>query len=394
MLESWIFGYLGSSVNLMKNFGIFIFYKECIMSSAQDFYLQELNILVDADQALLHGGEDTTSFDASANATLKIPVSHARRLFQYQADAIDVTDLNSSDIRFRMFHLESDLGDITSNSGNLKFFNSKNVIPAEAEVVLNQIPFYGSAEQNENEKKINADFVRYVAKEVFGVPVTDLFSNERTVRNGIIKDSADNYVAKIQELVDFRVTLDGSANQYVPIKTSLITDPSDAETATNFPARLVFSQLLNSVQERFLNLDTFIDPNNSPVDVSENMLHLFNESGVSTSADALGSNLWRYMPLMVGDSIYFKLTINPHADQEQVTTVASAAGTDIAPHSYRVRMLLVADDDAKVADSSNESSTTNYWRAWNQSGWDSTQKLHYLADAQHTNETTANITTA
>lgn len=411
------------------------------MAQVQNFYLEELNIQVEAIKALLHGGENTQPFLADADATLKIPVSHARKLFQYQADAIDVDDLNKDDIQFRMFHrldnnVDSETGlprsDINSGVENLLQFNSKNIIPAEAHVDLNMIEFYGRARQDENEKKVNADFVRHVAKEVFGVPVTDLFSNERTVRHDILRKSAENYVSNIESLVNFRVDYTDASNQYVRSKNNdlLITeDATVVEKATNFPSRLIFSQLLNSAPQRFASLDTLIDPSNVtltqvPIDQSNNLLHLFDNSDNAIPVDGSGNpidnenedykHLWRYMPLMVNDAIYFKLTIIPDPTQESVTRLNNEddPAYSVPQRTYRIKMLLVSDQDESVykdptlfddqTPDPDETSMTDFKRKWTQLGWrpDITdplnddypfRMLYYLSDAQNTNETDASL---
>lgn len=371
------------------------------MASAQEFYLQELNIEVDAAKALLHGGDNTTPFtDVSANALLKIPVSYARHLFQYQADAIDVNDLNKDDIKFRMFHKTTNDLSTDISGDTLKLFNSKNVIPGESEVILNSIGFYGSANVNPNEMKVNSDFVRHIAEKIFGVPVTDLFSNERVVRNDINKDSADVYVSKIQELVDFRVNYIDASNQYVRVNTvqGNVTDSAEVVSkATQFPARLIFSQLVNSAPERFASLDTIIDPSNvdglnASLDSSNNLLHLFDPSdNIFDPSENQTNQLWRYMPLKVGDSIYFKLTISPDETQENETTANNQSGTDISSRSYRIKMLLVSDEDDRVASSQNTESMTDFWRPWDNLGWDSTVPLYHLNDTQNPDQTTDDV---
>lgn len=336
------------------------------MALNTDFYLRQLNIEVNAIQATLHGGQDTVQLTGH-NAQLDIPVSYARHLFQYQADALDVNDLNSQDIKFRMFHRVADSGAITGNT--LKMFNTKNILPAESVVDSNvRIPFYGSGSQAENEKKVNADFVRYVANQVFGVPVTDLFNNERPVRVDLNRKAAFKFNETIQSLVDFRVnygTTESPDDDYVRIVTNTTTAPdetSDNRTkATEFPSRLIFSQLMNhhDGRSRFANLDLYN---------GMEMRHLYTNADVAVLANnidiELEHNLWRYMPLAIGDKLYFNLRVNPHADQENVT-----GGTlDLAPYVYKIQLNIVADDDADIV---GRTDLVDYVRGWDNAGWDS-----------------------
>jgi hypothetical protein len=359
--------------------------------STEDFYLSALNIEVNAIQALLHGGADTSDVELTwdSTATLKIPVSYARNLFQYQADAIDVNDLNSKDIRFRMFHHVTGV----ANSENptaletiRKFYNTKNVIPGEAIVDVGQrIDFYGKVNDvKANETKINADFVRHIAEKVFGVAVTDLFSNERTVRNDLLKKSADNFLANIENLVGFRLNYGTGLDppdDYVRILTDATTAPAESADnrakATNFPSRRIFSQLLASRPDRFANLNTFEEAE---------MRHLFNSDGSSLDLTAEpvagnGDDLWRKMPLKTGDALYFVLRVNAHADQETLTTVGGVQGTNVASRSYRIKLDIVADEDNAI--DTQVDNLENYNRAWDVDGWDSNTKLYYLDDTQN-----------
>jgi hypothetical protein len=339
-------------------------------SNNQDFYLKELSIEVNAIKALLHGGEDTTDFTEDYfNAQLDIPVSYARHLFQYQADGVDVNDLNSQDIKFRMFHLLEADGDITGE--HLKFFNTKNVIPAEAIVdPLDRIHFYGSGMQNVNETKVNADYVRYVAQSVFGVPVADLFSNERPVRGDLVRKSAFAFHTNIKELVDFRVNYgtEEGGTDYVRMRTDAESAPDESVEnrykAQHFPSRLIYSQLLNSAPERFSNLNSFD---------GKIMLHLYDELHETVSIDGLGESetrmLWRYMPLLQGDKIFFLFKVIPPGDQETITTVNQEEGVNVAERIYRIQLNIVSDDADGVT--GTESTDNAFVRGWTDDGWNS-----------------------
>ena len=348
--------------------------------SGQNFYVQELNVSVNATLATLHGGNDTTSFTADATAQLNIPVSYARHLFQYQADAIDVDDLNQSDVQFRMFHATSAVGDISATNDVIKFFNSKNVLPAEAKVTSGAIEFYGDASQSVDSQKVNADFVRYVGNAVFGVPVTDLFSNELTVRRNLEKSAAAEFVNVIQNLVNYKVRYLGEpTDSHVRMRndtdTLAVTATSeDINKANNFPSRLIFSQLLKNTPTRF------VDSNNYD---GVSMLHLYKVNGdVVADADAMdaaGETLWRYMPLAVGDKIYFKLIVTPLADQEDLTKVAGSG--NITAHVYKIQLTLVADNNSDLdIDLVNQTSGDYKWK-WTNAGYDNTSnsEIPYLA---------------
>lgn len=313
------------------------------------FFLGEMNVNITSSLASLHGGSDTNFNDVSGNAwsTIDVPLSYARNLFQYQTDAVDVNDLNSQDIKFRMYHLNSLLGDISGNT--LKYFNTKNIIPTESLVYFNAIPFYGnsSVDSSSNELKVNADFVRHVAKELFGVSATDLFNNEVSVRNGLNTSSASSFNTQIQNLVNFRVD-----NDFVRLN-----DVSGNTTANKFPSKLILKQILDNVKSRLSNIDGSGNELIHMYDNSGNSINLGNSNVFDASGNRISPanqlTLWRKIPLMVNDMLFFKITVDPDANQSIKT------GQLVNPRSYRVRMKVVQDTDPSVV-------------SWTANGWDGT----------------------
>jgi hypothetical protein len=320
------------------------------------FFVKELSIEVTSEKALMHGGADTNPEDVSGHAwgNLNVPVSWARNTFLYQADAIDVNDLNAEDIKFKMVNFTSSVNAITGDA--LKYRNPKNIIPGEALVYYGAIPFYGNfaANTNPNLLKVNADYVRHVAKELFGFAVTDLFVNEMIVRNSINVQSHLAFHTRIMELVQF------SANNTILLNDVPITDLNKA-IKDNFPSKVIFKQMLDNVRARFNDIK---GPNNE-------YLHLFANDGSSFELvgneiyDSTGTRvdpandqiLWHKLPFMVNDMIFFRLRVNPATDQEKMTDKA----TPVAVRDYRIRLTLVADNDASVSD-------------WTDDGWDGAPK--------------------
>lgn len=312
------------------------------------FFLGEMNIEIDSTLAHLHGGSDTDFNDVSANSwsSIDVPVSYARNLFQYQADAIDVNDLNVLDTKFRMYHVNEPLGDISGNA--LTYYNTKNIIPTESLVYFNAIPFYGNVvvDSSSNEMKVNADFVRHIAKELFGVAVTDIFNNERTVRNALNFTSRSSFNTQVQSLVDFRV--DGDYVRW--------NDVSDNTIANKFPPKLILKQILDNVRSRLYNIDGsnnellhLYDGSGNAITLQDN--EIFDSSGNRLTNDQV---LWRKVPLMPNDMLFFKLTINPHDEQ------AIKESQVVNPRSYRVRLRVVPDNTESVSGV----------KGWHPLGWD------------------------
>jgi hypothetical protein len=358
--------------------------------SAQDLYLSALNIEVTSDPLTLQGGENTTELGSDAVfCTLKVPKSAARNMFGvFHVDGIDVLNNENTDIKYTMFVKNSVSDPAKDIDADLKYYNSKNVIPAEASVVVRQIGFYGSNTSTANERKISPDFIRYLAKENFGIPAVDLYANEREVRNQIIQDSSVAFNTMMEGLSAFKVTYnDGedyvrnlNSTNNVPEGTNVSTGLSQAATITkanNYPARRILRQLLANVPGRFTDLHSLV----VPFDKDGNALTI---PGSPLTSDYLETHpdLWYRMPLEAGDHIYFTLTISPDANQGDLTSSGS-----IDPRVYRIRLDVEEDNHADFTDFGDASvnAMTDYKWVWNATGYDAVggEQLYYLADAQH-----------
>ena len=301
------------------------------VNGGQRFFLSAMDFSLNAPELTIPGGADTTPFDdADCWAYLKIPLSYSRNLFQYQTDGVDVDDINTEDVQFRMFHQETGTYDLSGST--LTFYNSKNIIPSQARTYFKSIPYYGSVNANINGSKVDPDFVRYVSNETFGVSSTDMFDNELDVRLDITVKSAIGYYDKILELVDLGEVYwnDVSSN-----------DP-DYYNKNYFPSKLIYRQMLNNVRTRFMDLNT------SPSGTKNNLVHLYDDEGHAIVLPDLDDsfndisynygNLWRKLPFMPGDHLYFNMTINPDSSQKTLDGV-----TTIAPRKYRIRFDIVED---------------------------------------------------
>jgi hypothetical protein len=347
------------------------------VSGGERFFLSAMDFSLNATQLTIPGGEDTEPFDSDCWAHLKIPVSYARNLFQYQADGVDVDDINTDDVKYRVFHRDLDpSGNYFAEnqlSENVTFYNSKNVLPAQAITYFKSIPYYGSVNATIDGSKVDPDFVRYVSQQTFGVSSTDMYDNELDVRRSILNNSCIVYMNKIKELA-------AMADVYW-------NDVSGSSADANYPPKAIHRQMLNNVRTRFENLNTA--PGGQPND----LVYLYDESGnefvlpeLDDSFNDITYNygdLWRKLPLMIGDYLYFNMTITPDPLQKTLD-----GQTTIGPRTYRIRLDIVDDFDEDIA---SGSLSPSYFRAWDTVGYDptSTTEPPYLQD-QGEAETNAN----
>jgi hypothetical protein len=364
--------------------------------TAQEFYVQSLNIDITADTLNLHGGDDTVdNFLAHATAELKVPVSWAIKTFQYTTDGRDVDNQNKNDIKFRVFSTHSTHGGISVANNNLKYFNPKNIIPGHAGPVENNyVPVFNYSNFDPNEKTVAADYPRHVSLELFGTSAgVDLFNNERQVRSEIVKDSSSAFVTKMLDLGNAANPV-GSKIHYIDTETEdwirMITDSLNINTTQYdtevkqtqaiekgmyHPTRVMFAQMLDNQTDRFDNIDEF---------EGRDLVHYFLQNGTAATGvdnqtkkeDIVQTNnepLWRGLPFAVGDKIYFKLTINPGQNNK-------ADGTDTSVRRYKIKLTLVADEDPTVT--SEDTTAGHYVWGWTDAGYDHTQDLYPYATAQ------------
>lgn len=361
--------------------------------SGQDFYLNELDIAITANELTLQGADNTTSFVADAHATLKIPKSAAQVMFGvFHTDAIDVNDNSSQDVKFTMFvkNEASDPATDIDAVNVLKYFNSKNIIPGEAIVesggTVGMIPFYGSSSSNNaNERKVGADFNRYLAKELFGIPsALDIFNNERQSRSYINKQSSSTFASNMLALADYKVNYVGEANGYVRNlnDTNNVVDSTfdgsslDKEAtitkANNYPARKIFRQLLGAVPARFDNMQDLL----LPFYKNGNAVTVDNESALTQDFLNAHPDLWFKLPIDAGDSLYFVLTVNPANNQQHVVDPNNS--TPISARTYKIKLQVVENGAMETSEEDDD-----YDWQWTDAGYDNTSDIWYLDPARN-----------
>ena len=232
------------------------------------------------------------ALDVSATAVFQVSVDSMKQLFKYQTDSNDVTDLDSTDIKYFV------------DSSAWPQLNPANAM-LDADESSSPI---ASAGIESNKQLVAHDFVRYLALKLFNTHLgVDLFNNEIELLNdirSICDDSAAGHTMHdINEKVA-KVSLSGThADIQGTAGAKYMTNAN--QTAENI-CRVIMQQMTNNAVTRFASLET---------------------------ADA---NDRRALPFQADDSISFKVTINPADGQEELTGVSAFGG-----RSYEIRLVLV-----------------------------------------------------
>lgn len=254
------------------------------MTTARPFYLSELDIAVDASLALM-SGEDTaelTGYDAAAE--FEVPLAFLRNLFQFHTDASDVNDVVPTDTLYKVEYTESN-DQITSN------------------FITNTLVTGNKQDANAPLQDLARDYVRYLAKMLFNTTQgVDLFDNETDLRNNLHSECRNKLHAKFLDLADHGVL---SANAPNPN-----------------PSKKLLQQIIKRAPGRLAGDDV----NNTA-----------NPWQIASGSEA-AENAWYEMPLVVDDSICFKLTVS--ADPGQNSIVAQAVDTP-ADWIYLIKMKAV-----------------------------------------------------
>jgi len=248
--------------------------------SAQDFYLNGLDMSANAITATL-AGDDTASFSGDATANMDVPIDVLKSIFKFQSDSADIDNVVLTDIQYKVV-------DPTT---------TWTYSPADAEVD-------GSAiHSGATEKKVQYDWVRYLAQELFGTHYgVDLFTNETEIRSNLVDDSLAALKARFTYLAGLGAS-------------GVLTDNDDldADVLTHInPSRQILRQIINKDPARLAS---------------------GNAANTLTNTDDFVS-----VPLIVGDKMYFKFTANAAAGQRSIVNETG----DISARSYLIKINVVA----------------------------------------------------
>lgn len=233
------------------------------------------------------------SITADALAEIDISLSALKSVFKFSSDSEDVTDLASTDIKYYV------------DSASFPSVNPANATVSDADAIATT----GIAA---NKQYVAHDFVRHIASELFNTyHGVDLFNNELALLNDI-RSICGSGSGKLWDSLKEKLAKVGVAGDHADLVTTgtkyYLTNSNSSDE--NF-TRVLMEQMMSVDVTRFATLET---------------------------ADTDGL---RSLPFKSGDSISFKLTINPDANQKDLTGVA-----EVKSRSYQIKLNITESPSA------------------------------------------------
>jgi hypothetical protein len=240
-----------------------------------------------------------------------------------EADAIAEYYVTASDMRnVFMFQSDSDDIDTITNGTDIKYFVRKNLWPSG--LVLNPCHAWVQSAQQiattdklgviaDNRELVKHDFVRHIAKSLFNTHLAvDLFTNENDLKYDLAYKGHNtawgNIWSSITGVSDASLNTTSYSGLYGQDAIYGYYLNGDASDNTNI-CRQLLSQLTKTAPTRLQNLNTYV-------------------------VDA--SNGYYSVPLVTGDSISFKLTLQTAPNQHLLVNRPTA----VPSRSYQIRINL------------------------------------------------------
>jgi hypothetical protein len=249
-------------------------------------------------------GEAPVALDVSCVAVYNVKLSDMLAVFKFQSDSFDVNDTDASDIKYYVY-MSNWPAALKLNPVHAGALSSSPILATGGSIV---------AEKN----LVKHDFVRYLAEQLFNTPHgVDLFSNEDALLSDLVAKG-----------VTAREAIDASLNAVNQANAAHGTSPDKYSTnaltgAANF-SRELMRQVANAAPSRFASI---------------------------TNSNAIQS-----VPLLEDDTISFKVSISPAANQHDLTSRPTAFDTRV----YEIKLVLKADVDATNTAPTEADSTSEY----------------------------------
>ena len=318
-------------------------------NTTMNFRFQEF----DGEVSSIKGSFDTISspsaVDASAVSVIYVKTEMMRKTFQFQTDAADVGDLaniinNDRDTNYYLFDACDNNVKGNANegawrwdisAGNTDAYSVLNPAHSMLDIIDKGYPQHRCSGQinyikiadptNRQQNLVKQDFIRHIAKELFGsVKLMTLFNNEDDLLANIELGGIEAWNNTIKPI------LDNSRFKRVSDGVTIYGRNNNSIDQSNNLTRDMILQLLKAVPKRFM-LDEFEnDPARGVQTASNHNLQYY----IRETADI------QPVPLMDGDTFVFTFKILGPTGQLDI----NGNQKNIPDRTYAVKICLVGDD--------------------------------------------------
>jgi len=249
-------------------------------------------------------GSLPTQLDVSATAVYYISKDDIKKVFRFEADSWNFTDISSVDVRY-FIDMEQWPSDLLINPVN----GMLDKPDSDRAMLQVGIP---------NRMLVKHDFIRYLSSKLFNTPNgVDLFNNQELL---IKHMNTLGYNA-------FQNDISGTLWKYST--TSTLTDNSALP-----------KYLIDASSNMFCTNNNFTTNDNICRELFNQILKVQPDRFSTTDIEAYtadGNHFGQYsLPIRTGDSISYKLTVFPAHDQEKLTGVAPFGG-----RSFQIKLIVV-----------------------------------------------------
>ena len=252
--------------------------------SHSHFNLAGLNVSETLDVSGALDSEAYVAPVADCDALLTMTVADAQALFKFQTDALDVSNIATSDITYDISSANwtvSSLGDAATEGSYGPSGSTTALAGAKTQ------PDGTSTYTASGTAQLKHDFIRHIASELFNtVAGVDLFNNENELVADVVSKGDDANTA-IKAILD-------SADGETSLSADGVVDDADSNIGNE-----LMKQMIHAVPGRFASLSD--------------------------------SNAVQSFPLIANDTLEFVLTMNAAANQKDLTSA-----TAVNARTYRV----------------------------------------------------------
>lgn len=280
----------------------------------ETFYVEAMNIEIQADKATIPSGNETVEFVSNVKAELNVSLNIVQNLFKFQSDAIDINDLDTEDLKYKVDYepnVSTDINGIPNTVLSDDFLS--NTLCYSLGTTGADTAYENTA--SATDKTLASDYIRSLAVSLFGTAnAVDIFDNESVVKDSInyrARESLHNVLLALTN-IGFLTKVESTSESGVFYLAF----------GNYHPTYVIIDQILAHHPERFQTLNEY-----------------------AVAGDGNSPQTFR-TPFLAGDAIVLKLLINAADGQSDIVDGnVNFSGERI----YAIKFNIVSDNSLEAS---------------------------------------------